>query len=79
MMFEIRQETRQRMERDILVAYPVSVVYFENVALAIASDAAHEQSAADYINTHGHLARWSKSWMQGIPTNWSDDLHVEVV
>jgi hypothetical protein len=76
--FEIRQETRQRMDKDVLVTYPVSVVYFEDVALAICSDPEQRQQTAEqYIRTHGYLGRWSKAWMIGQPINWSDDLRVE--
>ncbi len=77
-MFEIRLETRQRTERDTVVAFPVSVVCFEGVPLAIASGGDHEHAATEYIKTHGYLARWSKQWLQGNQINWSDDLYVEV-
>lgn len=77
-MFEIRLETRQRTERDTVVTFPVSVVCFKGVPLAVASGSDREHTATEYIKTHGYLAQWSKQWMQGNQINWSDDLLVEV-
>ncbi len=72
-MLTKKYETRKS---DKGIAFPVIVLYYNDVAIAVFKGGTQEQDLIGYIQSHRYLAKWSAEWMQGKNPSWSDEFNI---
>lgn len=77
--FAVTDSTRVRQLKDgTAEEYPVKLVAYRGVTLALFSGDNLDDRVEQYIKTYGYLAAWRRLILTGAGTSWDESLFVNI-